>query len=123
LLSGWPTMPGAYHFTITATDLGSLCSASRAYTINIIPCHSITLEPERLPDGEKGVYYRESLTATGGKEPYTFSTLEGLPAGMSMSADGVLSGTPLEEGNFSFMVRVSDAVGCGGAWSYTLTIK
>jgi hypothetical protein len=123
LLSGASGVPGTYNFTISATNTYSLCSESRAYTIDITPCHSITIEPKLLPDGLKDRDYRESLVATGGKEPYTFRAEGALPKGLSMSDDGVLSGTPLEEGSFSFRVMARDAVGCVGIGSYTLTIQ
>ena len=123
LLSGASGIPGAYNFTISATNTYSLCSESRAYTINIVPCHSITIEPPLLPDGLKGRDYRERLVATGGKEPYTFRADGSLPDGLSMSEDGVISGVPIKEGSFSFRVLVTDAVGCGATWSYTLTIN
>jgi hypothetical protein len=122
LLSGASGVPGAYNFRISATNTYSLCSDSRAYTINIAPCHSITIEPPVLPDGSKGRDYRERLVATGGKEPYTFRADGSLPDGLSMSEDGAISGVPIKEGSFSFRVLVTDAVGCGATWSYTLTI-
>ena len=75
-----------------------------------------------MPDGVKGRDYRERLVATGGKEPYKFRAEGSLPAGLSMSDDGVLSGVPLKEGSFGFRVVVTDAVGCGGTLSYTITI-
>jgi hypothetical protein len=40
-----------------------------------------------------------------------------------LSADGVLSGTPMQEGDFSFTVVVSDAKGCAGSQAYSITIK
>jgi hypothetical protein len=123
LLSGASGVPGAYNFTISATNTYSLCSESRPYSIDITPCHSITIDPKLLPDGLKGRDYRETLVATGGKEPYTFRAEGALPKGLSMSDDGVLSGTPLEEGSFSFRVMARDAVGCVGIGSYTLTIQ
>jgi hypothetical protein len=86
-------------------------------------CSTLTIEPPTLPDGQIGAPYNETLTATGGREPYTFGVKGKLPPGLSLSADGVLSGAPAQEGDFSFTVVGSDAGGCAGPQSYSITIK
>jgi hypothetical protein len=63
-----------------------------------------------LADGSVGSAYSESLTATGGTTPYTWTVSVGtLPAGLSLGADGVISGTPATAGTSSFTVSVSDS--------------
>lgn len=53
-----------------------------------------------------------TLTATGGTTPYTWAITTGtLPAGLSLSGSGVISGTPTSVGNFSFTYTVMDIVG------------
>jgi len=60
-----------------------------------------------------GVPYSQSqpLAAVGGFTPYTFSVAAGssLPAGLTLSASGLLSGTPTTAGTFSFTVQAADA--------------
>ncbi len=52
-----------------------------------------------LPSAQAGVPYSQQLTATG-TSPITWSAT-GLPAGMSVSSAGLLSGTPTESGSFA----------------------
>ena len=60
-----------------------------------------------LPDGQVGDEYSAPLEATGGVAPYTWEAT-GLPAGLTCSADGVISGTPIGEvGEFTVTVTVT----------------
>jgi hypothetical protein len=60
--------------------------------------------------GEVGVAFAPvTLSATGGVAPYTWSVSVGtLPAGLTLSSDGVVSGTPTANGYFAFSVQVLD---------------
>ena len=60
--------------------------------------------------GEVGVVFAPvKLSATGGVTPYTWSIPAGaLPGGLTLSTDGVVSGTPTANGFFSFGVQVLD---------------
>ncbi len=63
-----------------------------------------------LANGVVGSAYSQTLTATGGTTPYTWEAVSGtLPAGLSLSAAGVISGTPTAAGTSSFTVRVTDS--------------
>ncbi len=62
-----------------------------------------------VPYSVQGAAYRVNLRAAGGVEPYVFSAPAGLPAGLTLTANGSLSGTPTAAGTFSFTVQVSDA--------------
>lgn len=55
--------------------------------------------------------YSASLSASGGKQPYTWSIASGkLPTGLSLAAsNGSISGTPTQSGNFSFTAKVVDS--------------
>jgi large repetitive protein len=61
--------------------------------------------------GEVGVTYTPvTLSATGGVAPYTWTVPVGsLPGGLTLSSDGVVSGTPTANGYFAFSVQVLDA--------------
>jgi len=50
--------------------------------------------PVPAPDGEAGVLYSQTLTASGGSGGYSWSVDYGLPAWMTLSPAGALSGTP-----------------------------
>jgi large repetitive protein len=61
--------------------------------------------------GETGVAYAPvTLSAAGGVAPYTWSVSVGaLPGGLTLSSGGVVSGTPTQNGYFTFSVQVFDA--------------
>jgi hypothetical protein len=70
----------------------------------------LVFSPTTIPDGLYGsAYANQTLTITGGMAPYTFSVSGGtMPPGISLSADGVLSGTPTAAGMYSFTVTAQD---------------
>lgn len=68
-----------------------------------------------------GMSYSYALTAQGGVPPYQWSSTA-LPAGLTLSADGVISGTPTApKGNYQVVVTVTDET--GGSLSKNMTIK
>ncbi|HMX27418.1 MAG TPA: protein kinase [Blastocatellia bacterium] len=86
---------------------------------------SISIVPGSLVAGLVGrAYPAAALAANGGTLPYTFSLLTGsLPPGMSLSSEGVISGTATQSGNFGFTVKATDANGCYGTQDYRLMIN
>jgi large repetitive protein len=126
-LSGTPTTPGSYPITVTATDSGATgtgapFTVARNYTVDV-PAPTITLSPASLPGGTAASAYSQTLSATGGIAPYTFTVSAGaLPAGLTLSSAGVLSGTPTASGSFNFTARASDANSQVGSRAYTLVI-
>lgn len=127
-LSGTPTAGGSFNFTITATDStgGTPMTGSQAYTLTV-NAPTISVSPTSLPGGTLSVAYSQAITASGGTAPYTYAVPPGtLPAGMSLSSAGVLSGTPTASGTFNFTVTASDSSGgtgpYAGARAYALTI-
>jgi hypothetical protein len=74
--------------------------------------------------GEVGVDYTPvDLAATGGVQPYTWTTSAGvLPDGLTLTSAGHVSGTPTRGGGFSFTVQVSDAGGAAASLAGTIGI-
>lgn len=116
----------------SANVSGQLLARNGAVTLDTVTaslcaevCPAITVNPPTLPSGEDGVPYSETISATGGAPPYTFSVTAGaLPPGLSLdSATGELSGTPTSPGTFTFTVTATDQNGCTGSRQYTLTIN
>jgi len=111
-ISGIPTSPGLFSFTVQAND-GLSDTGTANYTINVLDagsCPRITINPPSLPDGSVGTFYSQSFTASGGLDPYTFSITSGaLPNGLTLDTDGNLLGTPQESGFFSFTVLAEDS--------------
>ena len=77
----------------------------------ILASPSLVITPLLVSDGQYGAVYKsQTFKATGGKSPYTYTISAGsLPPGMSLSAAGVLSGTPGAAGIYSFTVTATDA--------------
>jgi hypothetical protein len=64
-----------------------------------------------LPSGTMGAAYTANLKATGGQQPYSWSLKSGsLPAGLSLSKAGAVTGAPTGQGSFGSLVfQVTDA--------------
>ena len=62
------------------------------------------------PGGIVGTSYSVQLIARGGCEPsFSFSVVNGaMPAGLSMSSSGLITGTPTQAGGARFWVKVHD---------------
>jgi uncharacterized repeat protein (TIGR03803 family) len=67
--------------------------------------------------------YSQTVTTTGGTGPPTFSLTGSPPPGLTLSSGGILSGTPMAAGSFSFTVTATDAAGVSASQAYTLTIN
>jgi hypothetical protein len=86
-------------------------------------CKPLTVSPSVLPGGMECAEYNATLTASGGMAPYTFTlTSDALPAGLTLSPAGVLSGKPTTGGSSTFTVTATDANGCPGTAAYTIEI-
>jgi Putative Ig domain len=112
---------GTFNFTVQVADNG-VQTASKALSITISPPLAIdTASP--LPSGAIGIPYSQSLAASGGLPPYTWSLSSGtLPAGLTLSAAGVISGTPTGAGVSNFVIQVADTVSKPVTKGFSLTI-
>jgi uncharacterized repeat protein (TIGR01451 family) len=120
-LSGTPTRTGTFTFRLTVRDANQ-CTASRNYSVTI-ECPFATLAPSVLPPASLGVAYNQAITVlVGSPRPYTFTVSPGLPDGLTLSPDGVLSGMPHAAGGFSFTVTATDSFGCAASRTYTLGV-
>ena len=122
-LSGTPTVPGTYNFTVRATDARA-CFVNTPLTL-IINCATIAVSPTSLADATLGVLYTStSFSATGGTAPYGWSYTGTLPSGMSLTSAGVLSGTPSgAPGTYNITVTATDSNGCTGARALALNVN
>jgi len=120
VISGTPTAFGSFSFKVAVTDANG-CTGEKWYT-GTVACPTITISPVTLPAGQMFVAYSQTLTAAGGASPYAFAQTGGsLPAGLTLSTNGVLSGTPTS-GSSVFTVTATDANRCQGSRSYTINM-
>ncbi|RJS21998.1 endonuclease [Corallococcus sp. H22C18031201] len=121
VLSGTPTGDAAtFSATFTVTDANGH-TASRALTLTLTSPLSVTTTT--LADATVGQPYSVTLAASGGRLPRTWSFSGALPVGLSLSPDGVLSGTPSVQGQASFLVIVRDANNLSDSRTLSLAVK
>lgn len=114
-------------FRVQDSTVPNQQSATRALTITINaapPPLVITTFPP-LPAGTENQAYSTTLMATGGTPPWTWSLAGGspaLPAGLTLSPGGVLSGTPTIAGTVSPIFRVEDSAPSPQSNQKTLSI-
>jgi len=76
-----------------------------------------------LPTGIVGAAYSQALTTSGATPPTTWTVMSGaLPAGLTLSSAGVLSGTPAAAGTSSFTISVTDSMMALSSQTFSLTI-
>jgi hypothetical protein len=120
-ISGTPTGSGPATFTVTLTDAANQ-TASQGYSVGILAAPSITTTT--LPGGEVGAPYSQTLVGAGGSTPYAWSVTTGsLPAGLTLDGTtGVISGTPISSGPFTFTVTLTDGANQTATQSYTVDV-
>src|SRR5258708_6781824 len=113
---GVTVFPGA---ASTAADMGEFFNTSGTTP----PPSPLAVATTRLPNGTVGQAYSTQMNATGGTSPYTWSASSGsLPAGLSLSSAGVISGTPTTAESSTFTATVRDASSQTASSSFTLAV-
>lgn len=121
VLSGTPTVNGTFTFTARVADAIS-ATVNKSFTV-LITGAALSVTTSSLAGGSPGVFYSQTLLASGGTAPYTWSLSGGtLTAGLTLSTSGVISGVPTANGTSTFTVRVTDAAGGSAIATYAITI-
>ena len=111
-LSGTPALAGSYAFTVQATS--GYSSTVKTFTLDI----ALVISTSTLPNGTTGERYSHVLEAKGAAantltwsisadRVIPSSSQDVMPYGLTLAPDGVISGTPLQAGTFTFTVYVS----------------
>ena len=119
VLAGSPSATGTYTFTVTVGD-ASGASASQNYTVTINP--PVVINSTALDDLTAGVAASQTVAASGGTGPLTFSESGSLPAALALSSDGVLTGTATAAGAYPITITAADTVGASASQNFTVVI-
>lgn len=130
VISGTPTVAGAYAFTVGATNGAASDTQALTLTIAGVAPTITTTELTRAIEGEA---YSAQLAATG-DATITYAVTTGLlPAGLSLSSSGAITGTPTELGGNAFTVTATNSEGSdtqdlglsvvAASLGYVLTLK
>src|SRR5207244_4602611 len=84
----------------------------------------LAIAPQILGGGRANVAYSQQLSVYGGYAPYSYSVTSGaLPNGMTLSADGLLAGTPdAPAGQYAFAVQATDKYGLTALLQLVFTV-
>jgi hypothetical protein len=122
-ITGRPTRAGRYSFWVEARDNDDDCltftpskCAQREFSINVLA--GVSINNQSVKGGTLGQPYSEQLAATLVTESpapagsplanATWTVQSGaLPPGVTLSATGLLSGTPTTEGTYTFVAKAA----------------
>jgi len=122
-ISGTPTTAATASFTVQVKDAVN-ATATKALSIVVgAAAQPPAVSTTSLAGGTVGTAYSATLAATGGKTPYTWSLTTGtLPAGLTLSTAGAISGTPTTAATSSFTVQVKDANNVTGTKALSIVV-
>src|SRR5437763_5281460 len=111
VLDGTPTETGTFSFDAEAhcNDCGhgsTPQTTQGSYILKVL--QKLTVATNTLTSGVVNTPYSVTLTATGGGTQVWSIDSGLLPPGLTMSAAGVISGTPTTAGSWAFKARVHD---------------
>jgi hypothetical protein len=107
---GTPTSQGSFTgIVIKTVDADGDVAMSVPLTINV--SNLAIASSGTLPNASAGAAYNFQFQASGGASPYTWAVAPGstLPAGLSLSSSGLLSGIPTTQATTTFSVTVTDS--------------
>ncbi|MDR3295661.1 MAG: Ig-like domain-containing protein, partial [Clostridiales Family XIII bacterium] len=126
LLSVAPDEP-AGTLTVRATSVyDDSVYGEAAATVTVLPPAGTapTIVTGSLPNGQVGTAYSQTLAASG-TAPISWTSddaLGALPDGLSLSAAGVVSGTPTASGTFAFTVVAANGTNPNAARQLSITV-
>jgi hypothetical protein len=113
--SGTPTQPGSFTFYITVRytcgigGKGPDVRSDQEYTINVNAAKPrLTVTTPSLPDANINQSYTAPALTASGDTVNSWTLASGtLPPGLTLAANGVISGTPTQPGLFGFAVQAN----------------
>ncbi|MBQ9903483.1 MAG: putative Ig domain-containing protein, partial [Synergistaceae bacterium] len=119
VLSGKPTKTGTYNFKVKATN--SVDSATKKFKI-VVKVGDPQITTSSLPKGKVGTAYSTQLTGNNLPSGSAWAATSALPAGMTLSKTGVLSGTPKSAGTYYIYAMAINKTGVRTSKKFTLTV-
>jgi Putative Ig domain len=122
LITGTPSIPGAFPLELLATD-------SRGVTVpvelTIVVYPKLALATKRLAVARVGRAYRAIVKTSGSVSPVTFTALSGrLPVGVRLNTKtGVLTGKPRNPGTYRVTIAARDGLQRTAKQTYVLTVR
>lgn len=115
VISGTPTTVGTYEFVIMASNLFG--DDVKIFSITVTGTPPVIVTPSPMPTGTVGTAVTLYLESTGSL-PINYAEVINpeipvsfLPPGLTMDADGIISGTPTQEGIYHFRIKAQNPVG------------
>ena len=131
-ISGTPTQTGVYSFEVEAEyNISAPTVSNQSYTMSVSACQP-TVSPTTLNQGDVGLLYPSvRFMAFNCPQSYTFTFSEmpvspfdpNLPPGLSVTSQGVFSGTPTAAGTFQFLLTLTDQNNDVTQIDYSITIN
>ena len=125
-ISGTPTATGTTPTEFKLKDsTGKSVQKVLSITVNIAPT-PLAILTNSLPNGSINQLYAFALSPTGGTTPYTWGLKAGsplLPSGLTLTPNGVISGTPTVTSNDTHIFTLTDATSLTIEKSLQLSIK
>jgi hypothetical protein len=121
------TPTASMRLRFVASDLGEdshVEAAVDAVKVTLYSCVPLIIT-EQLPDWTVGMAYEQQLTFVGGEGSINFGDLNNdlVGSGLSLSVDGLVSGTPAVEGLISFTAEITDSIDQTSARLYEFLIN
>ena len=106
-LSGTPNKVGTFNFTIRAENMAGSDEQNFYLRVNAV---KPVIKTSKLPDGyENTEYPTQILEISKGTKPVVWSIASGrLPNDLSLSPEGIVTGTPTETGTFSITFKAEN---------------
>ncbi len=121
ILSGTPTQQANGNIGFEVIDAAGMRAQK---SMNLLIADALTWITTSLAEGTVGQPYPGTLLqVSGGNPPVLFSAVDPLPAGLSLSSTGQLSGTPQSTFNGSVRFRASAAGNCSAETTLPLVIR
>lgn len=123
-ITGTPVKAGESRFSVVANNVaGNSRSKQFSITVETAAAVAPVITTNYFGNGYVGESYSRTLTAEAETAVTWTIVAGGLPEGLSMTADGVISGVPTVPGNSAFTVTVTDQNGLKASQNFNITIE